>query len=178
MDDKEILAMGNVNEALKNLSEEERYRVIQWLANKYYSPTMPPVKAAGPSPLNPVQEIESGDVDEKTIDEPTTSDYGTFAEILDASGAKIEADMFLVAAYWLQIVGSAEKWKSFEVNKLLKDTGNEIKKISNPIRALEARKPKPIIQVSQAASASKRGSKEFKMTTEGVKTVETMLKAK
>lgn len=178
MDDKEILAMSNVNEALKNLSEEERYRVIQWVANKYYSPAMPPVKVAGPTLINSVGNIGAGANEEEETEEEPEASYVTFADLLDATGAKIEADMFLVAAYWLQVIGKAEKWKSFEINKLLKDTGNEINKISNPIRTLEARKPKPIIQVSQTATASKRGSKEFKMTAEGIKTVTAMLKAK
>ncbi len=181
MDDKEILAMSTVNGALKDLTEEERYRVIQWVANKYYSPSMPPVKVAGPSPVNPAQEIGAGEMVDEAADEateaPATTTYATFAELLDASGASKEPDMFLVAAYWLQVVGGNEKWKSFEINKLLKDTGNEIHTISNPIRSLEARKPKPIVQVSQAATASKRGSKEFKLTTEGVKTVQAMLES-
>ena len=175
MDDKEILAMSNVNEALKNLSEEERYRVIQWVANKYYSPNMPPVKVAGPTSFNPVKEIE--DNSDATDDDATNNAYGTFAELLDATGATKEPEMFLAAAYWLQVIKGSEKWKSFEINKLLKDTGNEIQTISNPIRTLEGRKPKPIVQLSQATTASKRGSKEFKLTTEGVKTVEAMLKA-
>lgn len=176
MDDKEILAMSSVNEALKNLTEEERYRVIQWVANKYYSPSMPPVKVAGPTPINPTGNIGVGATEQEVVEEVVANIYTTFADLLDACGAKSEPDMFLVGAYWLQVIGSSERWKSFEVNKLLTPTGNGVK-VSNAIRYLERRKPKPIIQVSQVATTSKSGSKEFKMTTEGIKTVSAMLQA-
>lgn len=174
MEDKEIQAIASVNDALKDLAEDERYRVIQWLANKYVQ-NMPPLKVATPTAATSQQElIGTGENTDEAVVEDTA--YETFAELLDASGAEKEAEMFLVAAYWLQVISGADKWKSFEVNKLLKDTGNQIDTISNSIRTLEARKPKPIIQLKQTSGPKRAGSKEFKLTSEGIKAVEKMLK--
>lgn len=173
MEDKEIQAIAAVNAALKDLSDDERFRVIQWVANKYVQTTSPLKVASPPSAAQPagLHEGESGSEEEH--DQLTS--YDTFAEMLDASGASKEGEFFVIAAYWLQVVKGEETWKSYEVNKLLKDTGNQIDRISNPIRALSNTKPRVLVQISKNATSAGKGSKVFKLTTEGVKRAERML---
>lgn len=174
-EDKEIQAISKVNAALKDLSEEERYRVIQWVANKYVQ-NATPLKLAGPAVVDaPIGVIEGkADAEEgDNQDEPQA--YDTFAEMLDASGASKDTERFLVAAYWLQTIMNEATWKSFEVNKLLKDTGNQIDRISNPIRGVTSGKPALVVQVSKNSTSKGQGSKTLKLTTEGVKKVENML---
>ena len=174
-DDREIQAIAAVNSALKNLSEEERFRVIQWLANKYVQNTQYP-KIVDVSRTKSLAGIpESGSEAEEEDAQVQTQTYDTFAEMLDATGADKETERFLVAAYWLQVVGNEVTWKSFEINKLLKDTGNQIESISNPVRALSKAKPALIVQVSKNSTSKGKGSKTLKLTTEGIKKIEAML---
>jgi hypothetical protein len=182
-EDRELHAMSQVNAALKDLSEEERYRVMQWAANKYLQ-NAAPLKFAGPAApaaIAPTALLDTGivmpdDEADKELDE--TPVYDTFAEMLDASGADTDAERFLVAAFWLQITNEQADWKSFEINKLLKDTGKQINSINNAVRTLTKKsktKPALVVQVSKNASSSGKGSKVLKLTSEGVKKAKTML---
>lgn len=180
-EDRELQAMSQVNAALKDLSEDERYRVMQWAANKYLQNSVP-LKLAGPAPANvaPVGVIDAGadtvadaDIVDDAKDEAQT--YDTFADMLDASGANKDTERFLIAAYWLQVVKGEQTWKSFEVNKLLKDTGNQIAAITSPVKVLSKTKPAQVVQVSKNTSSSGKGSKVLKLTSEGVKKAKAML---
>lgn len=179
-EDRELQAMSQVNVALKDLSEEERYRVMQWAANKYLQSAVP-MKLAGPVATTPATMLDAevtmanDDGDEEHAEATT---YDTFAEMLDASGADTDAERFLVAAYWLQITNEQASWKSFEINKLLKDTGKQINTIGNAVRDLTKKsktKPALVVQVSKNTSSSGKGSKVLKLTSEGVKKTKTML---
>jgi hypothetical protein len=181
-EDHEIQAMSRVNTALKDLSEEERYRVMQWAANKYLQ-NAAPLKLAGPAvapPPAPVGVIDA-DADADVAEDEAKSEvrtYATFAEMLDASGADKDAGRLLIAAYWLQVINGQQDWKSFEVNKLLKDTGNQINTIGNAVRDLSKKsktKPALVVQVSKNSSSSGKGSKVLKLTSEGVKKAKIML---
>ncbi|HSX07743.1 MAG TPA: hypothetical protein VLG11_02520 [Candidatus Saccharimonadales bacterium] len=179
-EDHELQAMSQVNAALKDLSEEERYRVMQWAANKYLQ-NAAPLKLAGPAApaaTTPVAVLDADVImpDDDGADEAPT--YDTFAEMLDASGADTDAERFLVAAYWLQITNEQASWKSFEINKLLKDTGKQINTIGNAVRDLTKKsktKPALVVQVSKNTSSSGKGSKVLKLTSEGIKKTKTML---
>lgn len=179
-EDRELQAMSQVNAALKDLSEEERYRVMQWAANKYLQSAVP-LKLAGPTATAPAAMFDAevtiaNDDGDEEHDEAAT--YDTFAEMLDASGADTDAERFLVAAYWLQITNEQASWKSFEINKLLKDTGKQINTIGNAVRDLTKKsknKPALVVQVSKNTSSSGKGSKVLKLTSEGVKKTKTML---
>ena len=113
--------------------------------------------------------------DVETEEQEMTQSYDTFAEILDASGANKDTERFLIAAYWLQIVNGETTWKSFEVNKLLKDTGNQIGTITTPVKTLSGAKPALVVQVSKKSGASGKGSKVLKLTSEGIKKAKAML---
>lgn len=182
-DDRELQAMSQVNAALKELSEEERYRVMQWAANKYLQNSIPlkfaaPALAAG-APAGVIDAEVSSAADEDKVEKSDgVQTFATFAEMLDASGADTDAERFLVAAYWLQVTNGQQAWKSFETNKLLKDTGREIARASNALRDVSKKtktKPALVVQVSKNASSSGRGSKVLKLTSEGIKKVKTML---
>ncbi|GEM_PF-1590090 len=182
-EDRELQAMSQVNAALKDLSEEELYRVMQWAANKYLQNTAP-LKLAGPTAVAPPAGVivaSANTVDDADTVEGEAKDneevrvYATFAEMLDASGANKDTERFLIAAYWLQVTKAQPSWKSFEINKLLKDTGNQVENIGNPLRSLSKTKPAQVIQVSKNTTSTGKGSKTLKLTTEGVKKAEQML---
>jgi len=173
MEDREIKALASINDTLKALDEGERYRVIQWLAGKYVQGMHSQV--SGYKPTVGVIEADSAI---KVNTDGMAPDFATFAELLDASGAATDAERLLAAAYWLQVIEGKPSWKSFEVNKLLKDTGRSIK-TSNALRDASKRtsaSPAKVVQVSKSASTSGNGSKVLKLTSEGIKKVKAMLK--
>lgn len=174
MDDKEIQAIASVNDALKDLSEEERFRVIQWVANKYVQNTSR-LKVISPASHGEAPVMLEGEPGSNVLSDQQQAAYDTFAEMLDASGATKDTERFLVAAYWLQVKDALPTWKSFQVNKLLKDTGNQINGITTPVRTLSKAKPKLVVQISKNTTSKGRGAKVFKLTTEGIKKVERML---
>jgi hypothetical protein len=180
-EDRELQAMAQVNVALKDLSEDERYRVMQWAANKYLQNSVP-LKLASPAPAvgTPAAVIDANVADDAAEDDSEDRDeeqtFATFAEMLDASGADTDAIRFVVAAYWLQVTNEHADWKSFEVNKLLKDTGNQINTIGNALRDVTKKsKTQPALVVQVSKNAVKGGSKVLKLTTEGIKKVKAML---
>ena len=181
-EDRELQALSQVNAALKDLSEEERYRVMQWAANKYLQNTVP-LKFANPVATTDITSPAVLDMGVATPDDADngkdldgTPTFDTFAEMLDASGADTDAERFLVAAYWLQITNERGDWKSFEINKLLKDTGNQIATIANAVRDVTKKsKAKPALVVQVSKSSVKGGSRVLKLTTEGIKKVKSML---
>lgn len=181
-EDREILAMSQINTALNGLSEEERYRVMQWAANKHLQNT-PALKLAVPPTVTPPAGLmdNNAGTDTETGDHQAKDEaeaYDTFAEMLDASGASKDIERFLMAAYWLQVVKQQANWKSFEVNKLLKDTGHQIDNVSNALRDLSKKsktRPALVVQLSKNAASSGKGSKVLKLTTEGIKKAAQML---
>lgn len=175
-EDKEILAISQVNAALKDLSEEERYRVIQWVANKYVQNTAP-LKLAGPTVPGssaPVIEAATDDQDEQTEKEPLT--HGTFAELLAAVGAAADADLLVVAGYWLQVVNGADQWTTREANNVLKPTGYGINYMSNLFPKVLNEKPKRLLQVAKNKSVTGQGHRQLKLTDIGINWVNDQLK--
>jgi hypothetical protein len=178
-DDREIQAMSTVNAALKELTEDERYRVIQWVANKYVQNTAP-LKLANPTVGGTPAGVIEAAVEDEEIDENRehVMTYDTFAEMLDASNAGTDAERFLIAAFWVQVTKEQPTWKSFEVNKLLKDTGKQISNIGNALRDVSKKSKTQaalVVQVSKNSSSSGKGSKVLKLTSEGIKKAKAML---
>ncbi len=170
-DDKEILAISKVNAALKDLSEEERYRVIQWVANKYVQNTTP-IKLAGPTIANPAPGVIEATAN---INGTDTQIYDNFAELLEATGAEAPADLLVVAGYWLQIVKGAAQWTTREANNTLKPTGLGIDRMDNLLPKVLGEKPKRLIQVAKNKSAVGQGHRQLKITDIGIKWVKDRL---
>lgn len=177
-EDKEILAISQINAALKNLSEEEQYRVIQWVANKYVQNTSS-LKLAGPTvPGSSATVIEGTTVvqDEQTNNAPLT--YDTFAELLEAAGADAGADLLIVAGYWLQAVKGATHWTTREANNVLKPTGLGIDRMDHLLPKVLSEKPKRLLQVAKNKSATGQGHRQLKLTDIGINWVKDQLNGK
>jgi len=177
-EDREIQAISKVNAALKELTEDERYRVIQWVANKYVQ-NATPLKVAGPTEVNPHAGMIEGVVDvvnARGQEEP--QDYDTFAELLEATGAEAQADLLIAAGYWLQVVKGAAQWTTREANNLLKPTGLGIDRMDNLIPKVIAEKPKRLIQVAKNKSAAGHGHRQLKLTDIGINWIRSQLSGK
>jgi hypothetical protein len=172
MDDKEIEAMATASKALKDLSEEERTRVIQWLAAKYMNAY--PVNQS--TPRNSKQLVGSAS-DQPAQDEDESDGllFDTFAEMLDSATATTATGRALIAAYWIQTVEGQDSWKSFELNKILKETGNFDDHLTESLRSLREAKPTKVIQVNKPSTEKGKGHRIMKLTTHGVKEAEKLL---
>ena len=172
-EDKEIQAIVAVNTALKGLTEEERFRVIQWLANKYVTNQTPVQLTPRPVAGNAIlpDAVEDGDEADKSEEQA----FETFADMLDVSGADKPADRALVAAYWIQVVLGEASWKTSQLNAILKETGHFIERMDSASKSLLESKPAKAIQVAKASTASGLGHKTLKLTTHGVKEAKKMI---
>jgi len=177
-EDREIQVISKVNAALKDLTEDERYRVIQWVANKYVQ-NAAPLKVAGPVEVNPSVSMIEGSVDiENAHGQAELQDYDTFAELLEATGAEAQADLLIAAGYWLQVIKGAAQWTAREANKLLKPTGLGIDRMDNLVPKVIGEKPKRLIQVAKNKSATEHGHRQLKLTDIGINWIRGQLSGK
>lgn len=179
MEDKEIQAMAKVNEALKELSEDECYRVMQWVANKYLKDT-PSLKVAV-RPTNDSSLIDSSVTDLKDEDEPDGGTFATFetlAELLAATRAEAPGERLLIAGYWLQVKENSTTWTTRSANNVLKPTGYGLDRTDNVSNALLKERPRKVIQIAQKSATGKgAGHKQLKLTDVGIAAVEAMISA-
>jgi hypothetical protein len=102
-------------------------------------------------------------------------EYTEFAELYDAAGPETGSDCALVGGYWLQICQGRESFASQEVNDLLKHQGNPVGNITMAFNKLREGKPRLVHQL-QKSGKSKQARKTMKLTLEGIRRVEKMLK--
>jgi len=155
----ELRAMAQLEAALKDLSDEERARVLLWASARFKLS----LRGAGG---------RAGDTDEAGTGRLDDADLATFYA---AAAPKSDADKALVVAYWLQyrenVVVEAQT-----VNTRLKHLGHGVGNITRAFEALKDEKPALIVQTKKEGS-TQQARKKFKVTAEGKKKVEGMLKA-
>jgi hypothetical protein len=175
MEDRELEAMAKANAAVKDLIEEERVRVIQWLAAKYmtnYTAASPRAAAAS----NSIALAGGADVDDEDDEAgDAIQHHGSFAELLAASTSDTPVNRVLLAAYWLQVVEGSESFKTFALNKILKDTGYFDDNINVKLRSLRGTKPAKIVQLAKTSTGGGKGHRTMKLTTYGVSEAENLL---
>lgn len=160
----ELQAMVQVESALNALEPTERSRVIQWAQAKFRS-------ATGASNRVPADvSIDSASVG---------TDEGHCADDLpafyDAASPGNDAEKALVCAYWMQFRQGAADLDSQAVNSELKHLGHGIGNITRAFEALKSQRPALIVQTRKEGS-TQQARKKFKVTTEGKRAVERMLR--
>lgn len=162
--DSELAAMKVIGETLAPLDDEMRGRVIQWTLSRF--PTE--LKVADTHQELPNNEAPS-------VDSAVT--YDTFAEMLVASSADSRPENALMAAYWTQVIQGNETWKTFQVSKLLVDTGNGDVNLSRALDALIKTKPQQLVQTGRPNTSKGKGNKSFKLTFAGISAAKQLLGA-
>jgi hypothetical protein len=165
--DQEITAMATVAEALDNLDEEARKRVLQWAAAKFSV-----VIATGTTTHK--QNNASKDVSEDASESSDDTEFETFAELYAAARPSTLADKVLVAGYWSQIIKQEKELTSAPLNKDLSDLGHKITNISNKFDVLIKQKPQLALQLKKSGS-TKQARKKYKLTQAGIGKVKSML---
>jgi hypothetical protein len=171
MDDRELEAMSKANAAIKDLIEEERVRVIQWLAAKYMTNYSPPRVSTGSLVSGVSDDAESADISESD----DTQQFESFAELLAASSSDTAINRVLLAAYWVQVVEGVDSFKTFELNKNLKDTGNFDENINKKLISLRGTRPAKVVQLAKTSTGAGKGHRTMKLTTHGISEAEKLL---
>lgn len=184
MPDAEIEAMGKVAEALGDLEEETRTRVLRWAGDRYGVEVGP--RRRGRDRDDDVHEDASeDDFDDATSgDDVATGSVGSgqgrqfehFAELHDAVDPSNDQERVLVAAYWTQVNLGKSPFGSLELNKLLKDLGHGVNAINKAMLSSMNKKPALILQVSRGGNAQ-QARKKYKVTEAGLKWIRGRLSA-
>jgi hypothetical protein len=182
MPDAEIEAMGKVADAIGDLEEDARARVLRWAAERYGVETTQPRRRR--SKVEDVdEETDFDDEDDEdggdgsgSTGSGTTSrhEFAHFAELYDAVDPSTDAERVLVAAYWTQVHLGKPTFGSQELNKLLKDLGHGVTSINKALISNMRKKPALILQVARGGS-SQQARKKAKVTEAGLKWVRAKL---
>lgn len=165
--DQEITAMATVADALDNLDEEARKRVLQWAAAKFSV-----VSATGTTTHK--QNNASKDMSEDTSESSGGTEFETFADLYAAARPNKLADKVLVAGYWHQVIMKEKELTSAPLNKDLSNLGHKIVNISEKFDVLIEQKPQLVLQLKKSGS-TKQARKKYKLTHAGIAKVKNML---
>jgi len=155
--DAELNAMNALVEALGQLDEGVRERVLRWAADRYG------VKRAGGRgiPAEP-----TGDLEE--------SSYQDVASLFDAADPQTDTDRALAVGYWFQQCKGQQELDAQAINNELKNMGHGIANITDALTRLAGRKPAAVRQI-QKKGTTKQARKRYRLTTAGIETVKRMI---
>ena len=157
--DPEIQAMNKILEALSNLDEIARERVLRWAADRYA------VSSGTPTGIERAEDQNN---------EIGSTEFGYFSELFDAADPSTEWEKVLVASYWFQEIEGYSEVEAFTVNKALKQLGHGIGNVTREFARAQAEKPSFIFQVKKKGS-TKQARKKYKVTDAGIRKVKNMI---
>lgn len=164
--DPEIAAMAALASALHGLDAEAQGRVMKWAASRYGIADLKiPEKG---------RHEESEDQSLKRGGDGSADQASTIHDLFERAKPKTQMDRALVAAYWFQVVQGATGFGSFVLNKELKNMGIGIGNITDALSSAEAAKPALVMQTAKSGK-SRQARKTYKLTTAGIKYVDTMV---
>lgn len=158
--DPEIKAMVDISEALSQLEPEAIRRILKWANERFL------VK-----PLSP-------NASDRLVTEASeTPTFTGFHDLFDAASPSTAIDKALVAAYWFQVVQGHEELDGFQLNKELKNLGHPSTNITRDLDSLMNRNPRLVMQIRKEGG-SQQARKRYKLTTEGIRSVQRMISKK
>jgi hypothetical protein len=173
MADPEIDAMSAVAEALGVLDEDAKGRVIRWAAERYGVGLGPARKPAAGGTGNGGGGGQAEDADEDA--DESSGFYQHFGELFAAAAPKTNDEKALVAAYWQQVHEGQETWQSRPLSTNLKHLGHALPNVTTALTTNINKKPQRVIQLKKTGNTM-QGNKTYKVSAEGIKHVEGMLR--
>lgn len=164
--DDEIEAMKKIAAALEPLDDAARLRALQWAASRYRAASRA-LELAAPAPGR-VIEVVTGALG--------SAPYETFADLFEAARPSTERDKALVAAYWVQNCQGATNFVAQALNVELKDLGHGVGNITEALNQLRDEKPALVLQLKKGGT-SKQARKTYKLTLEGTRRVQLMVRS-
>lgn len=167
---KELAAMVQVEQALIELSEDERGRVLSWAGSRFGVFLTPP-KSGSPKDSKNLPLVNDGTQQE----EPVSPDaINSLAEFYDLASPSSEAEKVLVVGYWFQYREGVQELEAQKINSELKHLGHGIGNVTRALEWHKSQKPALMIQ-KRKEGTTKQARKKFAVTNEGKKFVERML---
>lgn len=164
----EINAMTKVGEALSDLEDESRARVLHWALSRFGSgPTTTSIPAASAAPVEGESSASGGG-------EPRADEFEDLASLYDAATPANENEKALVCAYWFQEIQGFPDLTAQAINTELKHLGHGVSNITRTFDRLKNQKPALIVQTRKEGK-TQQARKRFKLTGEGRKLVRQML---
>jgi hypothetical protein len=161
----DVRAMGELAALFATLEEDDVQRVLRWANEKYRTRTSTAGSSGGFGVSAPPQtSLES---------EPQI--FADLPALMDATKPTNGLERILVSAYYNQIVKGEGDFDSQSVNTQLKHLGYPSANITRDMVRLVDRTPKLVIQTRKEGS-TQQARKRFRLTVEGIKTVDAMLK--
>jgi hypothetical protein len=160
----ELKAMNDVYDALKNLEDEAKKRVIDWVIGKL-SLGQQKRKLAG------VPEETSEDFGAEIV---KITSFKSVADLFAKTNLKTDADKVLIIAAYLQETKNVDELSGREINKELHHLGHGVSNITAAITSLMNKKPQLMIQTRKEGK-SKQAQKKYKVTAEGFASAKKMI---
>ena len=167
VEDPEIKAMSAVAAALTDLEDEDaRLRVMKWATTRF----APSVRVQTARVDEEDDQLDDGEGGTRE-----TSEFIDFADLFHRSNPKTDPQRALVGGYWEQVVEGKSDFQAMPVNNSLKQLGRPIGNITEAFGALQNRRPSLVRQVQKSGRA-RQARKKYRLTHEGISTVERMLR--
>jgi len=164
----EVKATKAVLDALAELPREMARRVIASVSTLL---GMQPAHAPRVPSTNP------GASGQPRRDPPVGVKADEFEDLASLSASARPTDgpeKALVVAYWKQIREQLPEWTAQAVNTELKHMGEQLPNITGTLNLLKDRKPALVVQLKKSGN-TRQARKQYKLTSAGIKEVETML---
>lgn len=166
---KELAAMVQLEQALLDLNDDERGRVLAWASSRFGVAVALP-KAGGGHAAIASHEDEHAVVE--AIESPSAVE--SLPEFYDQASPTSDGEKALVVGYWFQVREGASELEAQKLNSELKHLGHGIGNVTRALEWLKAQKPALMIQ-KRKEGTTKQARKKFVVTNEGKKYVERML---
>jgi len=163
----EIEAMKAVADAVKDLDDDARHRVLTWATGKYKVRSTGMLPVVGGLPAPPANLPQVNDTEKTQTDLPA---------IFAAANPESGTDKALVVAYWFQVIKGQPDVDSHEVNNELKHLGHGVINITRAFDHLMDPKPQLVIQTRKSGKA-KQARKKYRVTAEGIAHVKQLIGA-
>jgi hypothetical protein len=162
--DPELQAMATISKTLSALGDDQsRTRVLKWAAEKFAS-----VENQG----HHASSIELKQASQFSA----STEFSNFVDILEQINPTSDLERMLAGAYWLQVLQNNSSWQSFNINSLLKNTGQGINSINHVLDRAKESKPAYVLQITKSGK-SKQARKTYKLTTAGINYIKARLAA-
>lgn len=170
--DSELEALNKINEAIRELPEDAKVRVIAWLINKYsihsgHSPVLTPKVLTNVDTHNEQENIIEPDV-------MSITSYATAADLLAKCNPNKENEKILIVSAFLQAKNPTKDLTGYEVNHTLKNIGHKVNDFSHNIDSLMKRKPQLMIQTKKSGN-TRQAKRNYRVTDEGMKEIERLV---
>lgn len=153
--DPELRAMITVYEALRDLEDDAKVRVIDWVLGKFE-----------------LEHLKRFQPEDKTGSEGPSDenrslmDFGSVADAFAAARPQSTPDKALVVAAYLQAAKGGTDISGREINKELTQMGYGVQNITRAVEPLIKKKPQLFIQTRKEGK-TKQAQKRYKVTSEG-----------